>query len=392
MIVTGGRVVTPSGVVDGGAVLIREDRIVAVGRSTPPISAGDTLLDASGGWVVPGFLDLQVNGGVGIDLTAEPQRMGELAADLVRQGVTSFLPTVVTAPAPRRAAALSAWAARVVPPGAAEPLGLHFEGPMISPGRRGAHPAEHVVAPSDDVVRGWSRRSGVAMVTLAPELPGAGALIRSLARRGVVVAIGHTDASAHEVRQAVDAGATYLTHLFNAMRPFHHRDPGPIGAALGGDGLVAGLIADGAHVDPDAVRLAWRALGPDRISLVTDAVAARGIVDGRDPLGPHFLGSGRRAPAARTADGVLAGGLLTLDALVRNLVAMTSCSVPDAVRTVTATPADVLGLRDRGRLQAGSRADLVVLDAALEVEAVVVGGVTAWTAAAGDGARPARPG
>jgi N-acetylglucosamine-6-phosphate deacetylase len=392
MIVTGGRVVTPSGVVDGGAVVIRDDRIVAVGAVDPPNSAADTVLDASGDWVVPGFVDLQVNGGVGIDLTAEPERMGELATDLVRQGVTSFLPTIVTSPAPRRAAALSAWATRVVAPGAAEPLGVHFEGPMISPNRRGAHPPEHLVAPSEDVARGWSRATGVAMVTLAPELPGALALIRSLAGRGVVVAIGHTDASADAVRHAVAAGATSVTHLFNAMRPFHHRDPGPIGATLGGDGLIAGLIADGVHADPDAVRLAWRCLGPDRISLVTDAVAARGTVVGRGSPGPDDLGSGRRAPAARTADGLLAGGLLTLDALVRNLVAMTSCSVPDAVRTVTATPAAVLGLRDRGRLQAGSRADLVVLDAALEVEAVVVGGVTAWTAAAGFGPSPARPG
>jgi N-acetylglucosamine-6-phosphate deacetylase len=237
------------------------------------------------------------------------------------------------------------------------------------------------------------------MVTLAPELPGALALIRSLAGRGVVVAIGHTDASADAVRQAVAAGATYLTHLFNAMRPFHHRDPGPIGATLGGGGLIAGLIADGAHADPDAVRLAWACLGPERITLVTDAVAARSTVAGSGLLGPGAPGPDdlRSQPAtsaapraARTADGVLAGGLLTLDALVRNLVAMTSCSVPDAVRTVTATPAALLGLDDRGRLEPGARADLVVLDAGLEVQAVVVGGVTAFTAVTGEGGgRPA---
>ncbi len=325
---------------------------------------------------MPGFLDLQVNGGAGVDVTSAPERIGELAADLVAQGVTAFLPTLVTAPASRRAAALSTWASIAVPAGAATPLGLHFEGPMISPVRLGAHPAEHVVAPSGSVIDGWSREAGVAMVTLAPERPGAEEVIGRLVERGVVVAVGHTDATEAECRRAVDAGATALTHLFNAMRPFGHRDPGPVGATLGGDGLVAGLICDGVHVDDAAVRMAWRALGPDRLNLVTDAVAARGGPPGTR-LGAVDV-AGRGDGSVRTADGVLAGSLLTLDDALRRLVAVTGCSVPEAVATVTSTPAAVLGVTDRGALRVGAVGDVVVLDDALRVRVVVVGGEVAW--------------
>jgi N-acetylglucosamine-6-phosphate deacetylase len=373
--VVGGRVVSPGGVLVDGAVEIDAGRVVAVGagRGAP---AHGAVVDAGGGWIVPGFLDLQVNGGAGVDVTSAPERIGELAADLVAQGVTAFLPTLVTAPASRRATALSIWTSIAVPPGAATPLGLHFEGPMISPARLGAHPAEHVVAPSPSVIDGWSRAAGVAMVTLAPERPGGEDVIARLVERGVVVAIGHTDATAAECRRAVDAGATALTHLFNAMRPFGHRDPGPVGATLGGDDLVAGLICDGVHVDDAAVRMAWRALGPERLHLVTDAVAARG-----GPAGTR-LGAvdvtGRGDGSVRTADGVLAGSLLTLDDALRHLVAITGCSLPEAVATVTSTPAALLGVTDRGVLRTGAVGDVVVLDGALRVRAVVVGGEVAW--------------
>lgn len=376
VIIRGGRVAAPSEVLVDGWVLIEGERITAIGRPDGASAPTGEAIDAAGGWVVPGLIDLQVNGGAGIDVTTEPARIDELGEDLVRQGVTAFLPTVITAPPPHRGAALEAWRRRSPCRRGASPLGLHFEGPMLSPQRLGAHPVEHVVAPAADVIAGWSPDAGVAMVTLAPELPGALDVISELTRRGVIVALGHTDATADVVARAVDAGASYVTHLFNAMRPFGHRDPGPVGATLGGDGLIAGLIADGVHVDRAAVRTVWRALGPERTTLVTDAVAAR---DGSRM--PAVLGSVELAPGdgpPRTAGGVLAGSVLTLDAALRNLVQWTGCSVPDAVATVTSTPAAVLGCRDRGVLRVGARADVVVLDAGLEVRAVVVGGQLAW--------------
>lgn len=352
-VVGNGRVVTPAGVLAGGSVHLADGVVVAVEATTPTRCD----LDASGGWIAPGFVDLQINGGPGLDLTTAPRRVDELAARLPGSGVTAFLPTIVTASPERRADALAAWAERrPVTPGAAVPLGLHLEGPLLASARRGAHPAEHLRAASPSVIAGWSRAAGVRLVTLAPELPGALDAIRGLVASGVVVALGHTDATAEQVDAALAAGATYVTHLFNALRPFHHRDPGAIGRVLGGGDVVAGLIADGHHVDPWAVRTAWRALGPHRLNLVTDAVAGAPGADG----------------LVRTPAGVLAGSTLTLDAAVRNLVAWTGAAVADALATVTSTPAAVLGLADRGRLVPGARADVVVLDDHLRVRTTLV--------------------
>ena len=214
----------------------------------------------------------------------------------------------------------------------------------------------------------------MALVTVAPERPGALPVVTALAERGVVVSIGHTDCTAAEFAAGRAAGARYVTHLFNAMRPFGHRDPGPIGATLADDDVVAGLICDGVHVDPVAVRMAWHALGPRRLSLVTDAVAALGTTSGRLGAAAVTVANG----AVRDAAGVLAGSVLSLDQAVRNLVAFTGCAVPDAVATVTSTPADLLGLAARGRLAIGARADVTVLDPELAVVATVIGGEVAW--------------
>jgi N-acetylglucosamine-6-phosphate deacetylase len=291
--------------------------------------------------------------------------------------VPTYQPTVITAPAERRAAVLAAWRARTESAGAVA-LGLHFEGPMLSPVRRGAHPVEHLLAPSLGAIEGWSAEAGVALVTLAPELPGALEVIAALRERGVVVSIGHTDCSAAEFQAARAAGATYVTHLFNAMRPFAHRDPGPIGAALADSWAVTGLIADGVHVDPVAVAMAFRSRGPDRLTLVTDAVAAMsvGSQESEARLGGVEVAVGDGE--VRTAGGVLAGSVCPLDQAVRNLVAWVECGVPSAVRTVTATPARLLGRKDLGAIEPGVRADLVVLDADAHVQATIVGGEVVW--------------
>jgi N-acetylglucosamine-6-phosphate deacetylase len=214
------------------------------------------------------------------------------------------------------------------------------------------------------------------MVTLAPELPGALDVVRALRARGVVVAAGHTEATEDEFVAGVEAGITAVTHLFNAMRPFGHRDPGPAGATLARPDVVAGLIVDGVHVAPTAVAAAWKALAPDRLMLVTDAVAALGL-----PTGPVQLGSmaAVAGPAGvRLPDGTLAGSTLSMDRAVRNFMAFTGCSLAAAVRCASATPAALLGDSSRGRLEPGRRGDVVVLSPDGFVVATVVAGEVVW--------------
>lgn len=299
--------------------------------------------------VVPGLVDAQVNGAAGIDLTAEPHRLWEVAAALPAYGVVAFVPTVITSDPAAREQALATLAAGP-PPGwsGAEPLGLHFEGPMIAPTRKGAHPERWLRPPSLDLVDGWSREAGVAIVTIAPELPGAIEVIERLAARGVVVSVGHTAASAAEVAAALEAGARCLTHLGNAMPPLRAREPGPVGAAFGSDpgtGPVAGLIVDGHHLDPLFVRAAWRALGPDRFLSVSDTTAGLGLPDGPARLGDQDVVVG--AGTVRLADGTLAGSAASLLDCLRVLVAQAGCTVEEAVATATTTPLRLLGLPPR---------------------------------------------
>ncbi|HEX6420918.1 MAG TPA: N-acetylglucosamine-6-phosphate deacetylase [Acidimicrobiales bacterium] len=348
-------------------------------------------IDARGLVVAPGFIDLQCNGAAGVDVTGEPERLGEVAAALPRWGVTSWLPTIVTCAPDVRRRALAAVASHAGPPSAgaggaagAVALGLHLEGPFLAPRRRGAHDPRHLVAPSLDLVEreGWSRAAGVALVTLAPELAGALPVVRALVDRGVVVAAGHSDATATQAAAAVDAGVSYVTHLFNAMAPLHHREPGLAGVALADERLRAGVIADGLHVDPLVVALAARALG-DRLSLVTDAVAALGAPPGRVHLGGRTAEVSAGDGAVRLPDGTLAGSTLPLDRAVRNLVAFAGVPLDRAVRAVTAAPAAVLRLTDRGVVAPGAVADLVLLTPGGAVVATLVGGRVVHDARAG---------
>jgi N-acetylglucosamine-6-phosphate deacetylase len=369
LVVTGG---TPSEVAVVGG------RIADPGAAP----AGAPTFDAAGRVVVPGFIDLQCNGAAGIDLTAEPERLWEMAAILPRWGVTAWLPTIVTAPADLRRRALEAWRAGPPPslaggPPLATPLGLHFEGPFLAPERRGAHPLKYVAAPDPALVESEAWAGVVALVTLAPELPGAIDLVRALVARGIVVSAGHSSATAAEARAAADAGVSYVTHLFNAMAPLHHREPGLAGVALSDDRLRAGLIADGLHVDPAVVAVAARALG-DRLSLVTDAVAALGAPPGPVPLGTLTAEVSAEDGGVRLPDGTLAGSTLALDQAVRNVVAFAGVPLADAVGTVTTVPAAVLGLTDRGTLDAGAAGDLVLLDDDGTLVATVIGGRVAY--------------
>lgn len=376
--IVGGRLATRSGL-ELADLQLTDGRV----RSVEPAGSstgGPRRLDAEGLIVAPGLLDLQINGGHGIDLWSEPHRLWELARLLPRHGVTAFCPTIVSGPPERVDEALRALADGPVADtgdGAhvgAEPLGLHLEGPMLAPDRRGAHDRRHLVAPSLAVVQGWTAGRGVALVTLAPELDGADDVIGALRRAGVTVSAGHTDATAEDAARAEDAGVTLVTHLFNAMAPLHHRRPGLVGHVLGTDRLRAGLIVDGIHLAPEVVALALRALGPDRLVLVSDAVAAMGLGPGRHRFGDRTVTADHTG--VRHPDGTLAGSDLTLDRAVRNLVSFTGAPVHDALRCASDIPARALGpvADGRGRLVPGSVADVVLLDDDLEVQATICRG------------------
>jgi len=320
------------------------------------------------GVAAPGFVDLQVNGFGGVDLMrADAEGYRRAGEALLETGVTSYLPTFISAPEEDLLAALGNVPAEVA---GARILGVHLEGPFLSEKRLGIHPPSARRDPDPALLERLLGAGPVRMMTLAPELPGADELIDRLILDGVAVSCGHTDATAEEAVDAFDRGARAATHLFNAMRPFGHRDPGLAGAALVRDDVVVQVILDGVHLAEETARVIWQS-ARGRVALVTDAVAAAGMGDGF-----YFLGGSEievRNGIARSLDDILAGSSLTMIDAVRNLHGL-GVPLPEAVAAATAVPARVLANPDLGRLDIGLPADLVVLDDNLEIERVCVGG------------------
>lgn len=352
-----------------GAVVVEAGRIAAVVRSTRDGDLPEAVFDAA--IVAPGLIDLQVNGGFGAPVGPDPDALRTLAQRLPETGVTAYLPTLISSPAPTYDALFAAFEAALDAPGA-RALGVHLEGPFLSPARKGAHPLAAIEAADPELFERLLANDRVRLMTLAPERAGGIERVRRLRGRGVVASLGHTDADVDEFGAGVDAGATMATHLFNAMSPFVHRAPGAAGAALTDPRVTAGLIADGVHVHPAGLRLALRAKGADGVALVTDMMAAAGMPHGTYELGSQQVtvdGSG-----ARLADGTLAGAVLTLDEAVRNAVRWAGVGPADAIRMASEVPARGLDLADAGRLAPGLRADLACFDTNLRVVASYVGG------------------
>lgn len=326
--------------------------------------------------ISPGFVDLQCNGALGIDVTTEPERIWELAAHLPRWGVTSFLPTVITSPLRQIERARQTVLQR--PPGllGAHPLGLHVEGPFLNPTRAGAHPQKWLRTPSTDDVTNWSLEGGIVLVTLATELDEAHEVVRTLHNRGICVSAGHTDATYDELRTAAEAGVSMVTHLFNAMSPLNHRSPNVVGAALDLPYVFCGVIVDGIHVVPEVIRLTFRLIGKDRFVLVTDAVAPLGLPEQTLRLGDTDLVV--RNDRVTTPDGTLAGSMLSMDIAVKNLIKFTDCSIADALRCATSTPASAIRRPDLGQIRVGGPADIVVLNQDLEVSMTFVQGAVVF--------------
>ncbi|NJP46876.1 N-acetylglucosamine-6-phosphate deacetylase [Actinacidiphila epipremni] len=380
-VLAGARVVLPSGVVDGGRVTVEGTRIASVGPAlgADTVSGNgsgprpdDVVVDLGAGHlVVPGFVDIHNHGGGGASFTSGTAEDVLKGVQTHREhGTTTLVVSTVTESMDflvRRAGMLS----ELVEQG--DIAGIHYEGPFISPCRKGAHDESLLRDPDPADVRTLidAARGTAKMVTLAAELPGGIDSVRLLAERGVIAAIGHTDATYEQTVEAIDAGATVATHLFNAMPPLAHRAPGPIPALLEDERVTIELVNDGTHLHPSVLELAFGSAGADRVAFITDAMDAAGFGDGMYELGP--LRVEVREGVARLADtGTIAGSTLTLDTAFKRAVTVDRLSLPDAVRAISTTPARLIGLADRtGSLEPGKDADLVVLTPDLTVTAVM---------------------
>jgi N-acetylglucosamine-6-phosphate deacetylase len=362
-----GKVVTLDAVLDPGWIEVVNERIVGVGEGIPARPAD---VDLAGRIVVPGFVDTHVHGGGGASyLTATLEETARVAEFHRSHGTTTTLASLVSTTAEELERQVVATADLVVDGVVA---GMHLEGPWISEARKGAHdpaclrPAER--AELDRLLA--LGRGTIRMVTLAPELPGGLDAVRRVCEAGVVAAVGHSDADYATVIDAVDAGATVATHLFNGMPPLHHRAPGPVGALLEDERVTVELIADGMHVHPGVIAVAARSAGPDRVSLVTDAMAAAGMPDGVYNLG-HRPVRVENGLVMLVSGESIAGSTLTMDAAFRLAVQQAGQTLTQAARMASTTPARTFGFTEVGALQAGLLADLVVLDSELSTAAVM---------------------
>ncbi len=370
---------------DSGTLHIQNGRIAQIsGAPAGDVPAGDVpALDASGLTLLPGFIDLHIHGAAGHDtMDATPAALAAIAREVARHGVTAFVPTTITASVAETRRAVENVAAYMRdqanhPSDGARVLGVHLEGPFISPKHPGAQPAQHIRLPDLAEFQALVDTGCVRLITLAPEQPGADELIRSARRQGIGVILGHTDATFVQCQHAVDLGASQATHTFNAMRGFHHREPGTAGATLALDGLCAQLIADNVHVHPAAVRVLARCKGVDGTLLITDAMRAAGLPDGEYDLGGQTVRV--EGGECRLPDGTLAGSVLTMERALQNFLAASGWSLAEAWPVSSRSAALSLGMdSEMGLLEAGRRADLVLLDQGLAVVATLVGGEVAY--------------
>ncbi|CAN5625816.1 N-acetylglucosamine-6-phosphate deacetylase [soil metagenome] len=379
LLIRAGGVVT-AGRVDGPATVAVADGVVAAvsaGHDTEPCD-GEPVLDAGDLILAPGMIDLHTHGANGAQAAnGTPRDLAEMAEFFAAHGVTGFLASIGgdQASIENGLQAVAAFASERLDGRGARCLGAHLEGPFINPHSAGAFPVDTVVAPDPflldhylQLARGW-----VKVVTIAPELPGALPLIKRAFAAGVVCAAGHSLADAAQMERGIEAGIRHVTHMYNAMKPLHHRDPGIVGVTLTDDRVSAEVIVDGVHVDPYAVRLLLAAKGVERTAVITDSIGAAGLADGSY----DFAGRGVTVAdgAARLSDGALAGSVITMDQALRTLVDVVGVSLGAAVVSVSETPARILGREaTSGRIAAGMVADLVALDADLRVAWTMVGG------------------
>ncbi len=394
---TAQKLLTPTHVIEHPLVLVEERRFLEISAvSARPMPTGVSLTDFGDGVMVPGFVDLHIHGSAGYDVMDDDVKaLPAVGRMLAQHGVTSYFPTTVTAPIDVTLRALERLAdaienrelAGVAPSvaannedgkGRAAPLGIHLEGPFISHVRRGAHPPEYLLAPTLPLFEQFwqAARGHIRMMTIAPELEGALEVIAEAAERGVCVSLGHSDADFAAAERGIAAGALHATHTFNAMRPLDHRtldhhSPGILGAVLTNDRVSADIIADGVHLDPAIVKLVAAAKRPHQTVLITDAISATGMPDGRYRLGTLEV---KVSEGKCTVDGKLAGSVLTMDRAVQNLARFAGWDLPQALAAASENPARVAQIPTKGVLAVGADADFLVLNPKGEVMRTFIGG------------------
>lgn len=379
IVITASTLFTALEMVESPVVVIEDGQVAAVKpRRQMEVPASTKHFDFPEMIIAPGFIDIHIHGNAGYDvMDADDSALTTIQRALARHGVTSYLPTTVSAPEDRILRALEHLGKAVSYADnrdGAHPVGIHLEGPFISHAKRGVHPPDSLVQPSvQQLERFWQASSGtLRMMTIAPELPGATETIQHARKLGVHASLGHSNATYKEAQQGISAGADHATHTFNAMRALDHREPGILGAALTDDRLTADIIADGIHIDPSMVKLFLAAKGEERAILITDAISATGMGDGRYKLGGLEVEvKGDRCDY----QGKLAGSVLTLDRAVRNTMAFAGWTMQQAIRLATHNPARLLGMTQRsGTIAPGSDADLVILTPGGEVVQTFVSG------------------
>jgi N-acetylglucosamine-6-phosphate deacetylase len=394
---TAGRLLTPTDAVEHPLVLVEQGRVLEISaRSGRQAPAGISVSDFGDGVMAPGYVDLHIHGSGGYDvMDDDAEALPAIEQLLARHGVTSYFPTTVSAPMDATLRALERLADAIENrkqnnkkkddvKGRSLPLGIHLEGPFISHARRGVHPPENLLAPKlSTFEQFWQAARGrIRMMTIAPELEDAPDVIAEAARRGVCVSLGHSDADFEAAGRGIAAGARHATHTFNAMRPLDHRTvdhrtvdhrgPGILGAVLTDRRVSADIIADGVHLDPAIVKLFAEAKGPERTVLITDAISATGMPDGRYRLGCFEVDV---RDGMCMADDKLAGSVLTMDLAVRNLARFAEWDLPQAIAAASRNPARAAGIANKGVLTMGADADFVVLSREGEVLRTFVGGV-----------------
>jgi len=381
---TAQRLLTPAAIIEQPLLLVDNGRIVEMAaQSSLAVASGVSVVDFGKGMIAPGYIDLHIHGSSGFDVMDDSaEALPAIEHLLARHGVTTYFPTTVTAPMDRTLRAIERLADAIENSERnnddgkrrAVPLGIHLEGPFISHARPGVHPPQDLLAPTpalfDEL---WQAARGrIRMMTIAPELEGATEVIAEAARRGVCVSLGHSDADFATAERAIDAGATHATHTFNAMRPLDHRNPGILGAVLTDDRISADIIADAVHISPAIIKLLARAKGPEQTVLITDAISATGMPNGRYRLGSFEVDV---CDGKCTMNGKLAGSVLTLDRAVRNLAQFAEWDLALAVAAASRNPARVAKIANKGVLAAGAAADFVVLDPKGEVLRTFIGGM-----------------
>ncbi|MBT2758703.1 N-acetylglucosamine-6-phosphate deacetylase [Mesobacillus foraminis] len=356
-------------IIENGFIKIEGEKIVELGEMAQ-LRNGETYLEVDippAHKAIPGLIDVHIHGVAGADtMDATPEALETMAKALPGEGTTSFLATTITQGKMEIEKALENAAEYInhsQAPGKAEILGVHLEGPFVNEKRAGAQPVEHMVKPDTDLFNKWQELSqkNIKLVTLAPEIPGGLELVKHLRDSGVVASIGHSDASFEEVKEAAEAGATQVTHLYNQMRGFHHREPGVVGAAFLLDELMAEIIVDGIHARPEAVKIAFKQKGSEGLILITDSMRAKCLKNGVYDLGGQdvTVEDGK----AVLCDGTLAGSILKLGDGVKNIMAYTGCGLEEAIEMTSGNPAKQLNVYDRkGSIAPGKDGDLVILD------------------------------